>query len=325
MDGDTLSTNDLGLRGGAFEDGYGYNPNFTRRISRADFARDPRPKPGTSRNRSRSKRPWVPPGGPYRSVPPDPQHESRARRLGVRDSLLRPTAGPVPPRRDEDGGVGGRGGRGEESERAAGGLGYLATPPWTWHRWWWLSAVAPFPLPWDWARRGPRWPERGPDELSRGGWRPTRVGFEMERWPSGTAEELESTWFEMLYSHLYVRARGFAGEYFGYGDIVPARRSAREVVWLEAGSSRQFRWFVKKVARQDNHAGGWDALLKMEKHRRYLVIGVIGKALEMCVFDELLFGADAEQKEMLEAQDRCTLDMEGECPLYRTAWLLQDC
>ncbi|GAB1310256.1 hypothetical protein MFIFM68171_00466 [Madurella fahalii] len=311
MDPDTFSTDHLRLRGGAFEDGYGYNPNFTRRISPAGYERDSRPKPSTSRSSSSSsKRPWVPPGGSYRPVPPDPQHESRVRRLGIRDSLLRPAPRPIPPRPNGGEGEEGGGGRGEGPERP-GAFAYLSTPPWTWHRWWWLSALAPFPLPWDWARPGPRWPERTLDELDRGGWRPTRVGFEIERWPSGAGEELESTWFEMLYSHLYVRAGAFAREYFGYKDIVPTRGSSRERVWLEGGFSKQFRWYAQRVAKQDNHAGGWDALLKMEKHRRYLVTGVIGKVLEMCVFDELLFGAEEDQKRMLEAQDRCTLDMEG--------------
>jgi hypothetical protein len=74
-------------------------------------------------------------------------------------------------------------------------------------------------------------------------------------------------------------------------------------------------WFVEKVAMQDNNAGGWDALLTKKVMRECLVTGVIGKVLETAVFDELLFGADAVQKRMLEAQDECTLQFEGECYL----------
>ncbi|KAK4105689.1 hypothetical protein N658DRAFT_492173 [Parathielavia hyrcaniae] len=50
-------------------------------------------------------------------------------------------------------------------------------------------------------------------------------------------------------------------------------------------------------------------------------MGVLGKALEMGVFDDLLFGADEVQKKMLEAQDECTLNFEG----YQRTELRTEC
>jgi hypothetical protein len=168
-----------------------------------------------------------------------------------------------------------------------------------------LPFSVPFRLPWQRQR------QRGLEELLSGVWRPTRTRFEIE-WPR---VELESSWYEMVCTHLYVRAGEFADEYFMYGDI-PAGSAAEPggegSVWTQAAFSSQFRWYVARIAKQDIHAGGWDALLAKGLHRKYLVTGIIGKLLETCVFDELLFGADAEQRRMLEAQDRCTLDMEGE-------------
>ncbi len=155
-------------------------------------------------------------------------------------------------------------------------------------------------------------------ELTKGDWRPTRMRFE-GLW---TEEELPSIWYETRYKSLFRQTRKFVLEYFGYGDL-PATLAAGEgvpgLVWLEGGSSKHFRCFVKKVAKQDNNAGGWDALLVNRRKREWLLTGVIGKALETCVFEDLLFGADEGQKKMLEAQDECTLEFEGE-KTYSVDW-----
>ncbi|KAL2261457.1 hypothetical protein VTK26DRAFT_4110 [Humicola hyalothermophila] len=129
------------------------------------------------------------------------------------------------------------------------------------------------------------------------------------RWPEGDDNrgELHSEWYEMVYTHLYVRTAEFVHRYFGHGDI-----RQREGIWTGGGGfSRQFRWYVEQVARQDNAAGGWDQLLAMRLHREYLVTGVIGKVLEREVFEELLFGADETQRKMLEAHDEATIQQEG--------------
>ncbi len=148
-------------------------------------------------------------------------------------------------------------------------------------------------------------------ELTKGDWRPTRMTF-AGRWME---KELSTEWYETLYRDLFRQTRKFVMEYFGYGDL-PTTLAAGEggsgSVWLEGGSSKHFRCFVKKVAKQDNNAGGWDALLVDRRKREWLLTGVVGKALETCVFEDLLFGADEGQKKMLEAQDECTLDLEGE-------------
>jgi hypothetical protein len=132
-------------------------------------------------------------------------------------------------------------------------------------------------------------------------------------WPK---DELGSGWFEKVYTRLYVRVRQFVTEYFGYGDV-PVTGTADDApekgfIWLEARFSEQLMWFVEEVAMQDNNAvGGWDDLLVKRLLRECLVTGVIGKVLETSVFDDLLFGADKTQKDMLEAQDKCTLELEG--------------
>ncbi len=182
-----------------------------------------------------------------------------------------------------------------------------------------LRPVPPLPTGEGWFDGLP-WPGRRPralGELTSGGWRPTRAGFEL-RWPDG---EVDSVWYENVYSHLYLRVWGVAKEYFGFGDL-PDVGGGPGSVWLDAGFSTQFMWFVEQIAMQDNRTGGWDELLVKQLHRTCLVTGVIGKALETCVFDDLLFGADETQKKMLEGQDECTLELEGEFRLIvlRSGW-----
>ncbi|KAL2165341.1 hypothetical protein VTH06DRAFT_638 [Thermothelomyces fergusii] len=190
---------------------------------------------------------------------------------------------------------------------------------WGWRGWWGRG-------------RGRR--QRGLEELTSGTWRPARARLD-GRWPAAHGGgELESEWYERAYGDLFGRVRDFAAAYFGYGDLAdpsaPSSSTTRGVrvwvppggapgrggsVWADAGLSEQFCWFVAQVAVQDNNAGGWDVLLTRRRQREHLVAGVIGKILEMEVFDDLLFGADRVQKRMLEAQDECTLDYEG---YYRT-------
>jgi hypothetical protein len=167
--------------------------------------------------------------------------------------------------------------------------------------------------------------------LAADGWYPTRTRFD-HPWRKA---EYETEWYEAMYWNLFVRVREFVEEYFGCGDIpgvpiVPpvggggGGGEERGFPWLEGGFSKEFMWFVEKVAIQDNNAGGWDALLRRGVMRECLVTGIIAKLLETSVFDELLFGADQTQKTMLESQDECTLQHEGEWSLASVGspWIL---
>jgi hypothetical protein len=166
--------------------------------------------------------------------------------------------------------------------------------------------------------------------LAADGWYPTRTRFD-QPWRKA---EYETEWYEAVYWNLFVRVREFVKEYFGGGDIpgvpvVPPVGGGdgcgeRGFPWLEGEFSKEFMWFVEKVAIQDNNVGGWDALLRRGVMRECLVTGIIAKLLETSVFDELLFGADQTQKTMLESQDECTLQYEGEWSLVSVVslWIL---
>ena len=145
-------------------------------------------------------------------------------------------------------------------------------------------------------------------ELKSETWRPTRLGFRFQ-WPD---EELTAHWYRMVYVHLYLRVAAFAAKYFEHGDIVsnPGRAKGKSV-WAEEVFSSQFLYCVSRIARQDNNAGGWDVLLTSSRHRKWLVTGIIGMVLQIGVFDELLFGAEETQQTMFDAQDECTIQLDG--------------
>jgi hypothetical protein len=264
------------LLGRAFADGHGgYNPNISR------FNYHPRPaSTGRSRSRSRARSQRQQQhasrsGSP--DIPPNSEYETAPKDplYEKRTKTLGIESHLRPASSDDLGSAG----------RSSSWLG------WTPGKWW----------------RG----RRGLEELTRGEWRPVRPRFG-GHWPFG---EIESDWYERVYAHLYAKVGEFVGEYFGYGDLpVSVGGGERELVWLKTGFSEQFLWFVEKVAIQDNAAGGWDALLVERRYRECLVTGVLAKALEASVLDDLLFGADEVQKNMLKAQDECTLEFDGECP-----------
>ncbi|KAH6853576.1 hypothetical protein B0I37DRAFT_10201 [Chaetomium sp. MPI-CAGE-AT-0009] len=307
-----MPTPNLHLRGGSFADASGYAPNFTRAVRSRRERTSHRTHGEVEEEQDQQARtqsppqPPQPPSAAYEAIPRDPLYNRRARRLGIAESLLRP-ATPA-----------------GEAEALAAGRGWGA----------WLAGAAGAAAMGAATLGGAlgagggggmrmRMRRRGLAELTSGAWRPTRTRFEV-RWPvGGEGAELGSEWFEMVYAHLFGRVREFAGRYFGLGDLpVAAAPGSGSVaggegrVWLEGGFEEQFLWFVAQVAMQDNNAGGWDVLLMKKVYRECLVTGVVGKVLEMAVFDDLLFGADKVQKDMLKAQDECTLDLEG---YHRTA------
>ncbi|KAK0630039.1 hypothetical protein B0T17DRAFT_615746 [Bombardia bombarda] len=136
-------------------------------------------------------------------------------------------------------------------------------------------------------------------------WRPTRMRF-IKQWP---VEEMESGWFEHVYIDLWLRVKKFADDCFGFADIKP--EAWEESVWLAGKFSKEFMFYASLVARQDRFAGGWDGMLTKMLNRKYLVMGIIGRVLTTSVFEELLFGANQMQMQMLEAQDHVTIQHEA--------------
>ncbi|KAK4164241.1 hypothetical protein QBC43DRAFT_211297 [Cladorrhinum sp. PSN259] len=113
----------------------------------------------------------------------------------------------------------------------------------------------------------------------------------------------------MCYTHLFLRVESFARKYFDLGDMDTDSYHG-EYVWLE-DLPKEFLWYAKKVARQDNFNGQWDTLLTLSTFRRCLVIAIFAKVLETFIWDELLFGGRKDQFLMLSSQDQSLLGLDG--------------
>ncbi|KAL1838114.1 hypothetical protein VTJ49DRAFT_3019 [Mycothermus thermophilus] len=172
-----------------------------------------------------------------------------------------------------------------------------------------------------------------------GAWRPEKLPLR-PLWPR-SGGELEDEWYEKLYGSVWERVWGFAQGWFGYGDMpglpgkVPCEGGVvKGAVWRssvgrggvgaglrllgkkkktggERGFDEEFRWFVSQVAVQDNHAGGWDAVLLRRGLREAVVAGVVSKVLEEQVWDELLFGGSKKQRAVLKGQDEGFIQYDG--------------
>lgn len=139
-------------------------------------------------------------------------------------------------------------------------------------------------------------------------WRPTRMRF-WKPWPE---DELPDAWFELLAFDLWMKTKAFTTKYFEFDDI---QENSGDSPWL-SGFSEEFVSYVSMVARQDKNRGGWDGLLEEKATRVQLVMGVIGKVLEINVFDKLLFGADNILEDLFKAQDLGTVEIEGKTPTF---------
>ena len=143
-------------------------------------------------------------------------------------------------------------------------------------------------------------------ELDLANWEPDRLGWR-RMWRQ---DEVESEWIQRFYSHLFLRLSEFVNVNFGHGNI----DNTGAPMWATGGFSKHFVHYAQQVARQDNHTGGWEFILRTARQRVYLVQGIIGKMLQTHVFDDLLFGGDYSAKEILRAQDEGLLTLEGKMP-----------
>jgi hypothetical protein len=130
-------------------------------------------------------------------------------------------------------------------------------------------------------------------------WKPTQTRFTAE-WPDDGAE-LSDRWFRLLSLEIIVKVEEFVKINFEFGDI--PQEEARSA-WLSF--SQAFILYTARVARQDNHLGGWDRVLSWNPARASLVTGIIGAVLQEAVFDKLLFGADSTQEIWSNVHDRAT-------------------
>ncbi|ESZ98077.1 hypothetical protein SBOR_1533 [Sclerotinia borealis F-4128] len=113
-------------------------------------------------------------------------------------------------------------------------------------------------------------------------------------------------WFQNAYAVLFERIVALAREHFGFQEL----QSEFHEPWA-VEMPDEFLRYCELVAEPDPAVGGWDELLINTESRRFLIVGIIVKILEVKVFAPSLWGNNEEGEELLHGLDRALLDGEG--------------
>jgi len=141
-----------------------------------------------------------------------------------------------------------------------------------------------------------------PEELATLRPQPLRLSF-----PPHPADDRSDAWFVEEFRKLFRRMDRFAQDYFARHDL---DEGEFHQPWA-ADMSPEFLRYVEQVAEADPAVGGWDNLLRDTVQRKWLIVAVIMRILEVKVFGADLWGADAEEKEVLLGLEKALLTREG--------------
>lgn len=130
--------------------------------------------------------------------------------------------------------------------------------------------------------------------------------------PQHQIEEMPDEWFVEAFRLLFRRIEKFFDEYFCTQDL----EGEYHQPWA-LKHTPEFLNYVLQVADQERGQGGWDALLRDTKQRKWLLMGILMKILMVKVFDEDLWGANKEEKELMFAIEKATFTQEGPSSLIQ--------
>lgn len=124
--------------------------------------------------------------------------------------------------------------------------------------------------------------------------------------PPHPAGDRSNEWFQDQYARLFDRIAGFAQDFFAYHDL----QTKFHEPWA-VDMPDEFYRYVELVAEPDPAVGGWDEMLEDTETRKFLIVGIIVRILEVKVFAPNLWGNTREGEELLHNLDRALLDSEG--------------
>lgn len=116
-------------------------------------------------------------------------------------------------------------------------------------------------------------------------------------------------WFSLRNRELYEESSRFCARWFGDVDFPADYRGA---AWLE-DYGEQFVQYSNLVAAEDHLVAPWEIMMRVGRHRRWLVMGILSQIMEKKIHSELLFGASEEENAELEKQDSMFLAKDGMC------------
>jgi hypothetical protein len=120
------------------------------------------------------------------------------------------------------------------------------------------------------------------------------------------------SYFVDEFRKLFRRIFNFSQAFFGIHDL---DEGEFHQPWV-ANIAPEFVSYVEQVAESDPAVGGWEDLLRDTQQRRWLIVAVIMRILEVQVFQADLWGADQQEKELLLGIERALLTREGNDQLH---------
>ncbi len=131
------------------------------------------------------------------------------------------------------------------------------------------------------------------------------------KYPSHPKVDRTDEWFAENFRRLFRQMNNVVTHYFTIHDIDQNDKHP----WALKMTPEFIRWAEQVADPNFEHDGrGWDELLKDGVLRKWFIIGILTKILKVKVFDEYLFGASREQKELAFALDKAFLSREGIFP-----------
>lgn len=120
-------------------------------------------------------------------------------------------------------------------------------------------------------------------------------------------EDRSDEWFVTMFRQLFHMCDTFAESFFGNRDVERGVTSEP----LNLRLCPEFISWVDQVCEEDELVGGWDYVFRNTNQRRWLVFAVLMRILRVKIFDDDLWGAGKEERNMLVGIDKALLNREG--------------
>ena len=120
-------------------------------------------------------------------------------------------------------------------------------------------------------------------------------------------EDRDDAWFENEFIQLFSSIDLFFEMYFCILDLDEGEASEL----LSGSLSPEFLNYVQQIAEADPNGENWDVLLKDREQRKWLLVGIMWKILEYKVYNEGLWGATQEEKDLMFGIEKALFTNEG--------------
>ncbi|KAG4427531.1 hypothetical protein IFR05_016987, partial [Cadophora sp. M221] len=124
-------------------------------------------------------------------------------------------------------------------------------------------------------------------------------------YPAHPTTDRSDAWFIDNFTQLYRQVEAVCSHYYGLHKIPDAEP------WLEFKATPEFVKWAEQGAEPDPRFGSWDEMLRDRELRKWFVMAVVMKVFKVKVFDLYLFGATAEETQLMHQVDRAFLGREG--------------